>query len=80
MLLARWRRLSARAVAALLIVPVPFIVDQFGKPAWIQAGIGSVYNWALLLCLGILLIDDRAEEREARAIAGSDVNRAPAAA
>jgi hypothetical protein len=46
-------------VALLLIVPVPFILDQFGKPAWIQATVGSIYNWALVLCLVVLLMLER---------------------
>ena len=48
-------RLAMRAVALLLIVPVPFIIDQLGKPAWVQLTIGSVYGWALVLCLVILI-------------------------
>ncbi|MDF2687370.1 MAG: hypothetical protein K0Q80_335 [Microvirga sp.] len=50
-----WNRLPMRIVALLLIVPVPFIIDQLGKPAWIQLTIGSVYGWALVLCLIILM-------------------------
>lgn len=50
-----WNRLPMRIVALLLIVPVPFIIDQLGKPAWIQLTIGSVYGWALVLCLVILM-------------------------
>lgn len=38
--------------AALLLVPVPWVLDQFmAAPAWQQATIGSAYGWALLLCL-----------------------------
>jgi Glycosyltransferase family 87 len=55
-----WRLPSMRLVALLLIVPVPFIIDQFGKPAWIQATLGSIYNWALVLCLIVLLMLERA--------------------
>jgi Glycosyltransferase family 87 len=58
---AHWRLSGTRLVALLLIVPVPFILDQFGKPAWIQATLGSVYNWALVLCLVVLLMLERAE-------------------
>jgi hypothetical protein len=50
-----WNRLPMRIIALLLIVPVPFIIDQLGKPAWIQLTIGSVYGWALVLCLIILM-------------------------
>ncbi len=67
-LLARWERLTARLVAGLLLVPVPFIIEGFGKPAWIQASVGSLYNWALILCLALLV----AEEWRARPQAAAD--------
>jgi hypothetical protein len=47
-----------RVVALLLIIPVPFIIDQLGKPAWTQLTIGSVYGWALVLCLAVLIADE----------------------
>jgi hypothetical protein len=53
-LLSYWNRPAMRLVGLLLIVPVPFIIDQFAKPAWIQVTIGSVYGWALVLCLIVL--------------------------
>jgi hypothetical protein len=53
--LSHWNKLAMRAVALLLIVPVPFVIAQFTKPAWIQVTIGSVYGWALVLCLAILI-------------------------
>jgi hypothetical protein len=53
-----WSRLAMRVVALLLIVPVPFIINQLGKPAWLQLTIGSVYGWALVLCLVILIADE----------------------
>jgi hypothetical protein len=53
-----WNRMLMRVVALLLIVPVPFIIDQLGKPAWLQLTIGSVYGWALVLCLVILIADE----------------------
>jgi hypothetical protein len=53
--LSHWQRATMRAIAPLLIVPVPFIIDQFTKPAWVQLTVGSVYAWALVLCLGMLL-------------------------
>src|SRR5918997_2354630 len=55
-----WHVHGMRIVALLLIVPVPFIIDQFGKPAWVQVTLGSVYNWALVLCLIVLLMLERA--------------------
>ncbi|MBD2745577.1 DUF2029 domain-containing protein [Microvirga sp. BT688] len=54
----RWHQPTMRIVALLLIVPVPFIIDQLGKPAWIQLTLGSVYGWALVLCLAILIADE----------------------
>jgi hypothetical protein len=55
---SNWRLEGVRLVAALLIVPVPFVIGQFGRSAWTQFTIGSVYNWALLLLLGVLLADE----------------------
>jgi hypothetical protein len=57
-LLRRFDRLSTRIVAGVLMVPVPFIIHYFGAPASIQAGIGSLYNWALVLCLAILVAEE----------------------
>ncbi|MCB5175728.1 glycosyltransferase family 87 protein [Microvirga lenta] len=45
-------------VMGLLIVPVPFIINQFGKSALVQFTIGSAYGWALVLCLIVLLVDE----------------------
>jgi len=61
-----WNRLAMRVVSLLLIIPVPFIIDQLGKPAWIQLTVGSVYGWALVLCLAILIVDEwhRIRQRE----------------
>jgi hypothetical protein len=53
-----WRKPAMRVVALLLIIPVPFIIDQLGKPAWSQLTTGSVYGWALVLCLAILINDE----------------------
>ena len=58
-----WHMHGMRFVALLLIVPVPFIIDQFGTPAWVQVTLGSVYNWALVLCLVVLLMHERAGVR-----------------
>jgi hypothetical protein len=61
-----WNRLPMRIVALLLIVPVPFIIDQLGKPTWVRLTIGSIYGWALVLCLAILIANEwrRIRERE----------------
>jgi hypothetical protein len=58
-LFSRWRMMGIRLVAVLLIVPVPFILDRFGQPAWVQVTSGSLYNWALVLCLIALLMHAR---------------------
>jgi hypothetical protein len=54
-LLTHWHRLAMRVVAALLIIPVPFIIGQLGAPALTQITTGSVYGWAVVLCLAVLL-------------------------
>lgn len=52
---SRWREPAMAIVALALLVPVPFIIDQFDKAAWVQFTLGSVYAWALVLCLGLLI-------------------------
>jgi len=54
-----WRMSAIRVVALLLIVPVPYILDRFGQPAWVQVTSGSLYNWALVLCFIALLMNER---------------------
>ena len=55
---SRWSSLPIRAAMLLLIVPVPFIIGQFGKPALVQFTIGSVYAWALVLCALTLALEE----------------------
>jgi len=57
-ILRRWDLNGIRLVALLLIVPVPFVIAQFGRPAWTQFTIGSLYNWAMILCLVVLAADE----------------------
>jgi hypothetical protein len=71
-ILSHWHRLGMRVVALLLIIPVPFIIDQLAKPAWIQLTIGSVYGWALVLCLCLLLKDEWRQARQDRGQMMSD--------
>jgi hypothetical protein len=59
-----WNRLAMRVVALLLIIPVPFIINQLGKPALTQLTIGSVYGWALVLCLAVLITDEWRRTRQ----------------
>lgn len=54
-LISRWRLEGVRLVTALLIVPVPFVIGRFGRSAWEQSTMGSVYNWALVLLLFVLI-------------------------
>ena len=57
-LISMWRLEGVRLAAALLIVPVPFIISQFGRSPAEQATVGSIYNWALLLLLLVLIGDE----------------------
>ena len=59
-----WHRPAMSVVALLLIIPVPFIIDQLAKPTWIQLTVGSVYGWALVLCLAILIMDEWRRTRQ----------------
>ncbi|MBA2302933.1 MAG: DUF2029 domain-containing protein [Acidobacteria bacterium] len=43
--------------AALLTVPVWEVLRFLVAPAWQQATVGSVYNWAVLVCLGGVVVD-----------------------
>jgi hypothetical protein len=51
-----WGSRAMRAVVLLLMVPVPFVVDQLGTPTLNQLTVGSVYGWALLLCLAAMAL------------------------
>ena len=62
-LLTHARRPAMLVVMGLLTVPVPFIIDQFGKPAWMQFTVGSLYGWALVLCLSVLIWDEWRQPR-----------------
>ncbi|HYD31888.1 MAG TPA: glycosyltransferase family 87 protein [Azospirillaceae bacterium] len=46
-----------RLSAALLTVPVPMVLTFLNAPWWLQASVGSVYGWAVVLCLIGLLPD-----------------------
>jgi hypothetical protein len=52
-----WGSRAMRAVVLLLMVPVPFVVDQLGSATLNQLTVGSVYGWALLLCLAVLVAE-----------------------
>lgn len=63
---AYWRWPLVRVAAALLLTPVPLILDQLGRPASIQATTGSVYGWALVLFL-VALVGAEARVKQDRA-------------
>lgn len=46
----RWTPLTL-AAAALLVVPVPWVLQTLTAPAWVQLTLGSVYSWAVLVYL-----------------------------
>jgi hypothetical protein len=52
-----WGSRAMRAIVLLLMVPVPFVVDQLGSSTLNQLTVGSVYGWALLLCLAVLVAE-----------------------
>ncbi len=54
---ANWRAPGMKLVALLLIVPVTFIGHQFGQGLDAQLTLGSIYNWALILLLFVLVAD-----------------------
>lgn len=41
--------------AALMVVPVPAVLALLDSPAWVKASLGSVYGWAVTLCLVALM-------------------------
>ena len=53
-----WRLSTPLIVAAaLLTVPVWEVLRFLAAPTWQQATVGSVYNWAVLVCLGGVVVD-----------------------
>jgi hypothetical protein len=58
-LLHHWNRWPIWIVGALLVVPVPFVIDQFGSSDWVQMTLGSVYGWAVVLCMIVVMLPDR---------------------
>ncbi|KLK94474.1 hypothetical protein AA309_03245 [Microvirga vignae] len=53
-----WHKPVMRIVALLLLVPVPLVIDQLTEPRWIQLTAGSVYGWAMVLCLIVLIANE----------------------
>ena len=69
----RWTPTLA-AAAVLLTVPVSVVLRFVDAPLWQQATIGSVYNWAVLLCLAGLI---REGLQDARSVAQGPTFRNP---
>jgi hypothetical protein len=65
-IVAHWRVWPMWIVAAMLCIPVPMIINQFGAPASVQLTTGSAYGWALVLCLVALFASGRALEEDGR--------------
>jgi Glycosyltransferase family 87 len=65
-LVVGWGSRVVRAVVLLLMVPVPFVVGQLGSSVPNQLTVGSVYGWALALCLLALVADARLTTLPAR--------------
>jgi hypothetical protein len=63
-IVAYWRAWPMWLVAAMLCIPIPMIINQFGSPAHVQLTTGSAYGWALVLCLVTLLAFNRASARD----------------
>ena len=65
-IVSHWRAWPMWVVAAMLCIPVPMIINQFGAPASTQLTTGSAYGWALVLCLVTLLAFSRRFEVDTR--------------
>ena len=46
------------AAAALLVVPVHVVLRFLDAPLWQQVTAGSLYNWAVVLCLAAVAADE----------------------
>lgn len=57
LLLSRWHHPEIRLAGLMLCVPVPMVLARMGAPALDQLTLGSVYGWALLICVGSLVAD-----------------------
>ncbi|WP_108461028.1 glycosyltransferase family 87 protein [Devosia naphthalenivorans] len=58
-IVSHWRFWPMWLVAAMLCIPVPMIINQFGAPTSVQLTTGSAYGWALVLCLVTLVVSAR---------------------
>lgn len=60
--LALGARPGVLAAAAALSIPVPLVLGLTDSPAWVRASAGSVYGWATVLWLVLVLARARAGE------------------
>ncbi|HSK39728.1 MAG TPA: glycosyltransferase family 87 protein [Arenibaculum sp.] len=72
---ARPMPLSLRVAAALLVVPVPVVLSYLDAPSWQQVTFGSIYGWAVVLCLTGAAGPDRAGGRGDTAIGPAPARR-----
>jgi hypothetical protein len=66
-MLHHWSRPMTWAAAALLVIPVSRVLGEFGAPPIRQLTYGSVYGWAVVLCLLAVLLDGGEEAPALRA-------------
>jgi hypothetical protein len=64
-LLQHWDRRMMWVVGGLLVVPVPFVIGQFGSADWVKLTLGSVYGWAVVLCMVVVMLPDADKLRSA---------------
>ena len=55
---ARWRMRGMWSVAAALMVTVSFVTRQLDEPVDVQLTLGSIYGWAVVLLLVLLVTDE----------------------
>lgn len=57
-ILAHARVLPVQAGALMFMLPVPYVIRQLDAPDWVQLSVGSIYNWALILCfIGVAMAE-----------------------
>ncbi|MDB5612863.1 MAG: hypothetical protein JWQ22_516 [Devosia sp.] len=61
-----WRQWPMWLAGVMLAVPVPIVLGYFGAATLVQLTLGSVYGWALVLCLVTLVFADEPEPLRSR--------------
>ena len=54
----RWSSPVVRVVLAMLMVPVPIVISELPNRGFRTVTLGSIYNWALLLLLGWIIVNE----------------------